>query len=110
MLSAVPSSGKVNTMIRIAGIGDHDRPEGADQDQRNAQLGRLHIVPRRHRLTAAAVSRLDGWKASDKVASAAIFSSKGPWRLSLSGALHRAFTNRRFKDLGLFSMRTLAGA
>jgi hypothetical protein len=27
MLSAVPSSGKVNTMIRITGIGDHDRPE-----------------------------------------------------------------------------------
>jgi hypothetical protein len=27
MLSAVPSSGKVNTMITITGIGDHDRPE-----------------------------------------------------------------------------------
>ena len=27
MLSAAPSSGKVNTMIRITGIGDHDRPE-----------------------------------------------------------------------------------
>jgi hypothetical protein len=28
MLSAVPSSGTVNTMIRITGIGDHDRLEG----------------------------------------------------------------------------------
>jgi hypothetical protein len=27
MLSAVPSSGIVNTMIRITGIGDHNRPE-----------------------------------------------------------------------------------
>jgi hypothetical protein len=27
MLFAVPSSGGVNTMIRITGIGDHDRPE-----------------------------------------------------------------------------------
>jgi hypothetical protein len=28
------------------------------------------------------------------VASAAIFSPKGPWRLSSAGALHRAFTNK----------------
>ena len=27
MLSAVPSSGTVNSVIRITGIGDHDRPE-----------------------------------------------------------------------------------
>jgi hypothetical protein len=27
MLFAVPSSGGVKTMIRITGIGDHDRPE-----------------------------------------------------------------------------------
>lgn len=27
MLFAVPSSGRVNTMIRITGIGDHDRLE-----------------------------------------------------------------------------------
>src|ERR1700739_1857713 len=27
MLSAVPSSGRVKTMIRITGIGDHDRLE-----------------------------------------------------------------------------------
>jgi hypothetical protein len=27
VLFAVPSSGRVNTMIRITGIGDHDRPE-----------------------------------------------------------------------------------
>ena len=49
-------------------------------------------------------------KVTEKAASAAIFSPKGPWRLSSSGALHRAFTNRRFKGLGLFSMDTLAGA
>src|SRR6202162_664022 len=45
-------------------------------------------------------------KVTEKVASAAIFSPKGPWRLSSSGTLHRAFTNRRFKGLGLFSMVT----
>jgi RNA-directed DNA polymerase len=49
-------------------------------------------------------------KVSEKVASAAIFSPKGPWRLSSAGALHRAFTNKRFKGLGRFSMETLAGA
>ncbi len=27
MLSAMPSSGIVNSVIRITGIGDHDRPE-----------------------------------------------------------------------------------
>ena len=32
-------------------------------------------------------------KVTEKAASAAIFSPKGPWRLSSSGALHRAFTN-----------------
>jgi RNA-directed DNA polymerase len=47
---------------------------------------------------------------SEKAASAAIFSPKGPWRLSSSGASHRAFTNRRFKGLGLFAMETLVGA
>jgi hypothetical protein len=47
---------------------------------------------------------------SEKVASAAIFSPKGPWRLSSTSAMHRAFTNRRFKDHGLFSMDTLVGA
>src|ERR1700721_626507 len=41
-------------------------------------------------------------KVTEKAASAAIFSPKGPWRLSSSGALHRAFPNRRFKGLGLF--------
>jgi RNA-directed DNA polymerase len=46
----------------------------------------------------------------EKAASAAVFSPKGPWRLSSSNALHRAFTNRSFKGLGLFSMETLAGA
>jgi RNA-directed DNA polymerase len=49
-------------------------------------------------------------KVTEKVASAAIFSPKGPWRLSSSSALHRTFTNRRFKGLGLFSMATRVGA
>src|SRR3954447_1688300 len=49
-------------------------------------------------------------KVSEKVASAAIFSPKGPWRLSSSSALHRAFTNKRFKDHGLVAMETLASA
>src|SRR5512135_497805 len=43
-------------------------------------------------------------------ASAAIFSPKGPWRLSFSEALHRAFTNAHFRRLGLLSMKTLVGA
>jgi RNA-directed DNA polymerase len=50
------------------------------------------------------------FKVSEKVASAAIFSPKGPWRLSSTSALHRAFTNKRFRGLGLFSMGALAGA
>lgn len=49
-------------------------------------------------------------KVSEKVASAAIFSPKGPWRLSSSSALHRAFTNKRFKAHGLLAMETLQGA
>lgn len=49
-------------------------------------------------------------KVSEKVASAAIFSPKGPWRLSSSSALHRAYTNVRLKRLGLLSMETLVSA
>jgi hypothetical protein len=49
-------------------------------------------------------------KVSDEVASAAIFSPKGPWRLSSASAMHRAFSNKRFKRHGLFSMETLVGA
>jgi RNA-directed DNA polymerase len=49
-------------------------------------------------------------KVSEQVASAAIFSPKGPWRLSSSSALHRAFTNRRFKAHGLVAMETIASA
>ena len=49
-------------------------------------------------------------KVPEKSASAAVFSPKGPWRLSSSSALHRAFTNARFKRLGLLSMEKLAGA
>jgi RNA-directed DNA polymerase len=47
---------------------------------------------------------------SERSASAAIFSPKGPWRLSFSEALHRAFTKARFRRLGLLSMEKLAGA
>ena len=49
-------------------------------------------------------------KVSEKAASAAIFSPKGPWRLSSSSALHRAFTNKRFKAHGLVAMETIASA
>jgi RNA-directed DNA polymerase len=49
-------------------------------------------------------------KVSEKVASAAIFSPKGPWRLSSSSALHRAFTNKRFEGHGLICMAKLVGA
>jgi RNA-directed DNA polymerase len=49
-------------------------------------------------------------KVAERTASAAIFSPKGPWRLSSSSALHRAFTNARFKALGLLSMAKLAAA
>src|SRR3954465_3500234 len=49
-------------------------------------------------------------KVSEKVASAAVFSPKGPWRLSSSSALHRAFTNKRFVRLGLVSMEALQSA
>jgi RNA-directed DNA polymerase len=49
-------------------------------------------------------------KVSEKVASAAIFSPKGPWRLSSASAMHRAFTNKRFEGYGLFSMEKLVGA
>src|SRR6266567_4632724 len=49
-------------------------------------------------------------KVSERSASAAIFSPKGPWRLSFSEALHRAFTKARFRRLGLLSMENLAGA
>jgi RNA-directed DNA polymerase len=49
-------------------------------------------------------------KVPERSASAAIFSPKGPWRLSFSQALHRAFTKARFRRLGLLSMEKLAGA
>src|SRR5438874_1558570 len=46
----------------------------------------------------------------ERSASAAIFSPKGPWRLSSSEALHRAFTKARFRRLGLLSMEKLVSA
>jgi RNA-directed DNA polymerase len=49
-------------------------------------------------------------KVSEKTANAAVFSPKGPWRLSSSQALHRAFTKARFARLGLLSMEKLADA
>ena len=49
-------------------------------------------------------------KVPERSASAAIFSPKGPWRLSFSEALHRAFTKARFRRLGLLSMEKLAVA
>jgi len=49
-------------------------------------------------------------KVPERSASAAIFSPKGPWRLSFSEALHRAFTKARFRRLGLLSMEKLASA
>jgi RNA-directed DNA polymerase len=46
----------------------------------------------------------------ERSASAAIFSPKGPWRLSFSEALHRGFTKARFRRLGLPPMEKLACA
>ena len=43
-------------------------------------------------------------KVSERLASAAIFTPKGPWRLSAVEALHRAFTKARFARLGLLSI------
>lgn len=39
-----------------------------------------------------------------------IFSRKGPWRLSLTPAMHRGFSKARFRKLGLPAMETLAHA
>jgi len=47
---------------------------------------------------------------SERAASEAVFSPKGPWRLSLTNAMHRAFTNARFKRLGLPPMAKLVNA
>jgi RNA-directed DNA polymerase len=47
---------------------------------------------------------------AEQSASAAVFSPKGPWRLSFSEALHRAFTNARFRRLGLLPMEKLVNA
>jgi RNA-directed DNA polymerase len=46
----------------------------------------------------------------ERAASEAVFSPKGPWRLSLTNAMHRAFTNARFTRLGLPSMEKLVNA
>jgi RNA-directed DNA polymerase len=46
----------------------------------------------------------------EPAASEAIFSPKGPWRLSFARALHCAFTKARFARLGLPAMEKLRGA
>jgi RNA-directed DNA polymerase len=46
----------------------------------------------------------------ERSASAAVFSPKGPWRLSFSEALHRGFSKARFRRLGLPPMETLVAA
>jgi len=43
---------------------------------------------------------------SEKAASELVWSPKGPWRLSSTHALHRAYSNARFRNLGLPSMAT----
>ena len=53
---------------------------------------------------------LRGLNVPERSASAAIFSPKGPWRLSSSKALHRAFTKARFRRLGLLPMEKLMNA
>jgi RNA-directed DNA polymerase len=46
----------------------------------------------------------------ERSASEAVFSPKGPWRLSFSEALHRGFTKARFRRLGLPAMDKLVRA
>lgn len=46
----------------------------------------------------------------ERTASEVVFSTKGPWRLSLTTAMHRAFSKARFKSLGLLAMETLVHA
>jgi RNA-directed DNA polymerase len=46
----------------------------------------------------------------EQSASAAVFSPKGPWRLSFSKALHQGFTKARFRRLGLPPMEKLVDA
>src|SRR5271167_1543255 len=46
----------------------------------------------------------------ERAACEAIFSPKGPWRLSSTYAMHRAFTNAHFKRLGLPAMEKLLNA
>jgi RNA-directed DNA polymerase len=47
---------------------------------------------------------------SERMAFAAILSPKGPWRLSLTEALHRSLTKARFRRLGLPTMAFLEKA
>jgi RNA-directed DNA polymerase len=49
-------------------------------------------------------------EAHEREAFAAIMSPKGPWRLSSSGALHRALRNKTFKKAGLVTMADIMPA
>jgi RNA-directed DNA polymerase len=46
----------------------------------------------------------------ERAANEVVFSRKGPWRLSLTTAMHRAFSNARFRRLGLPTMGQLVKA
>jgi hypothetical protein len=74
------------------------------------QSGRVATRPSFSFACPGCYQELRRLKVPERSASAAIFSPKGPWRLSSSSALHRAFTNKRFKGHGLFSMEAMAGA
>jgi len=48
--------------------------------------------------------------AGERTARTAVFSPKGPWRVSTTRALHETFTKRRFLGLGLVAMEKLTFA
>jgi RNA-directed DNA polymerase len=48
--------------------------------------------------------------AGERATGTAVFSPKGPWRVSTTTALHETFTKRRFQKLGLVTMEKLAFA
>jgi RNA-directed DNA polymerase len=48
--------------------------------------------------------------AGERATGMAVFSPKGPWRVSTTTALHQTFTNRHFQRLGLLAMEKLAFA
>ena len=58
----------------------------------------------------SALSRAPAAQGPRKVGQCGYLQPKGPWRLSFSEALHRAFTKARFRRLGLISMEKLESA